>query len=386
MMHFFDRLLPLCVVSAVAILFLSCGDGGGSAAGGGGGSGGSATTTLGLLGQTTATGVGSGASATTMNTPSFVASDGTRMVVADTLNNRVLIWNTIPTSNGKAADLQLSQTGFTGGAVALSAPYGVAIFNNKLIVADTTNNRVLIWNTFPTLNTSPPDAVIGQTNFTNGGANQGGAVGANTLSAPGGVAVSGTGELYIGDTANSRVLYFAAIPGAASTNASAANVVGQVNTSAAGTGVTTAKMNNPYGVGVANGRLAVVDNGNSRVLIFNTPIADGDSAAKTLGSGVAGCSGTQFNNPYGMYLKANKLYVADASNNRVLFWSDISTAVNGQAADQVVGQSGLTTCTANTGGVGQTSLNFPMGVFSDTSGNLWVGDASNNRVTINASF
>src|SRR5882724_5759652 len=52
----------------------------------------------------------------TMRTPSAVASDGVILVVADTDNNRVLIWKTIPTTNGKPADIVVGQPDFTTGA------------------------------------------------------------------------------------------------------------------------------------------------------------------------------------------------------------------------------------------------------------------------------
>ena len=85
-----------------------------------------------------------------MNLPLAVASDGKILAVADTANNRVLIWNSIPTVNGQNADIVLGQPDFTTlGPVAVSAstfraPQGVWIQNGKVFVADTQNNRVLI--------------------------------------------------------------------------------------------------------------------------------------------------------------------------------------------------------------------------------------------------
>ena len=42
---------------------------------------------------------------TLFNHPMKVATDGTGLVLADTWNNRVLIWNSIPTENNKRPDL-----------------------------------------------------------------------------------------------------------------------------------------------------------------------------------------------------------------------------------------------------------------------------------------
>src|SRR5947208_14421836 len=45
------------------------------------------------------------ASRTTLRLPTAVASDGVRLVVADTNHNRVLIWNRIPFTNNQPADV-----------------------------------------------------------------------------------------------------------------------------------------------------------------------------------------------------------------------------------------------------------------------------------------
>src|SRR5262249_48773413 len=96
---------------------------------------------------------------TGMRNPTAVASDGNILVVADSLNNRVLIWNRIPTSNGAPADIVLGQTDFTTVATTIvvnastfRAPQGVWVQGGKLYVADTQNNRVMIWNSIPTKN------------------------------------------------------------------------------------------------------------------------------------------------------------------------------------------------------------------------------------------
>src|SRR5579872_5690077 len=48
-----------------------------------------------------------------LRNPQAVASDGVHLVVADTDNNRVLIWNHIPTSNDQNADVVVGQPNFT---------------------------------------------------------------------------------------------------------------------------------------------------------------------------------------------------------------------------------------------------------------------------------
>ena len=112
-------------------------------------------------------------------TPTAVASDGRVVAVADTNNNRVLIWNSVPTSINQAANVVLGQTDFTSAKVfgpplstptasSLRGPQGVWIQNGKLYVADTQDYRVLIWNSIPTTNNQPADLVLGQSNFSTG--------------------------------------------------------------------------------------------------------------------------------------------------------------------------------------------------------------------------
>ncbi len=98
------------------------------------------------------------------NHPGAVASDGARLVLADRNNNRVLIWNTLPTEN-TPPDLVLGQADFTAnnpgtGADQMNWPVALSTAADKLAVADTYNNRILIWNSFPTRNTQPADLIL----------------------------------------------------------------------------------------------------------------------------------------------------------------------------------------------------------------------------------
>jgi hypothetical protein len=135
--------------------------------------------------------------------PQFVLELG-----VDGGNNRVLIWNTFPTTNGQAADIVLGQPNFnsfnpgsTSGSFNFSiSPSNIYSNGKQLVVADGGNNRVLMWNSFPTQTTSA-DVVLGQTNFT---LNAGGTT-ATSMSNPAGVYIYGK-QLFVTDMGNSRVL------------------------------------------------------------------------------------------------------------------------------------------------------------------------------------
>ena len=106
------------------------------------------------------------------------------MFVADTGNNRVLIYNSIPTSNHASADVVLGQKDFNSfvqpdltktelepKADTLLTPVSVTSDGQRLYVADLGHNRVLIWNSIPTSNAQPADIVLGQPNFETARAN-----------------------------------------------------------------------------------------------------------------------------------------------------------------------------------------------------------------------
>jgi len=98
------------------------------------------------------------------NYPSGLSSDGTKLIMADTWNNRVLIWNTAPAS-ARAPDLVLGQSNFTTndagrGRGQMNWPVSTSTDGTRLVVTDTMNDRILIWNTFPTTNGQPADLVL----------------------------------------------------------------------------------------------------------------------------------------------------------------------------------------------------------------------------------
>jgi len=99
-----------------------------------------------------------------MNLPTGVASDGVHLAVADTFNNRVLIWNSLPTQNSQPASVVVGQTDFQRSPSSPTQPGTCA--SRRLVwqgrqfyVADTQNSRVLIWKSVPTQNNQPADVV-----------------------------------------------------------------------------------------------------------------------------------------------------------------------------------------------------------------------------------
>ena len=98
------------------------------------------------------------------NHPKGIASDGVRLLLVDGNNNRVLIWNNLPTDN-TPPDVVLGQPDFTSnspgtGRHQMNWPVGVSTDGTRVVVADTYNDRILIWTQFPTSNATPADIVL----------------------------------------------------------------------------------------------------------------------------------------------------------------------------------------------------------------------------------
>jgi hypothetical protein len=319
---------------------------------------------------------------------------GGKMFVADGGHNRVLIWNTVPTSNYAPFDVVIGQpdkysyTANNGGisAARLNGPTFVYSDGTKMYVADTLNNRVLIWNTIPTVTGTAANLVLGQNNMTSSGANAGG-ISATSLSDPRKVYIFSS-RLYVSDTGNSRVLVWTTIP---TTNRAAANLVygpsAMNTTTQADEGK---KLGTPYGIYTNGTKLFISDNNAHKILAWNAvPGTNGPTADYVLGqpdlnsytlnqNGSPNASTLYI--PKGIASDGTKFVVADTDNHRILIWNTLPTATN-QAADVVLGQPNMTSSTENNGGRAATTLSFPYDVHTDGT-KLYVTDTQNHRILI----
>lgn len=310
-----------------------------------------------VLGQTAFDKFAQGRGRSGLRLPTAVATDGTRVAVADTDNNRVLIWNSFPTSNGQPADVVLGQTDFDRAVAAISqtamrGPQGVWIQDGRLFVCDTQNNRILVWNRVPTTNNAPADYVLGQRDFTTGFTveTRDPAPTADNLLTPVSVTSDGV-RLYVSDLGHNRVLIWNRIPTSTATPADI--VLGQKDFTSA------------------------VDNDSPNLCPSNGTDSDNnptypERCAKTLSF------------PRFALSDGTRLFVADTGNDRVLVWNRIPNASQ-TAPDAILGQqdevsnfvSGF--LTARTAAV--DALRSPMALATDGQ-NLYVTDAFNRRVVV----
>ncbi|MDR3719570.1 MAG: hypothetical protein P4K98_12270 [Bryobacteraceae bacterium] len=193
--------------------------------------------------------------AATLFAPASVSSDGQRLIVADNFQNRVLIWNTIPTTNGQAADVVVGQPDFTSNysntywttvdsqyvvnyhsglcasngsdtttevgttlylypsmcAATLSSPMAAISDGTRLYIADTGNDRVLIYNQIPTQPGTPADILLGGINFLSDDTSDSNTpqdvASVASFKGPNSLAWDGT-NLYVADTFNRRISVF----------------------------------------------------------------------------------------------------------------------------------------------------------------------------------
>lgn len=181
-----------------------------------------------VLGQTDMANIGANAGLGSVNDKGFdrpgaACFNGTTFYVADQFNNRIMGWNGWPTATGQSADFVLGQPDFSSnaanngglGPTSLNAPSTLDCSGGRLIVVDGGNNRVLIWNTAPTANGAVPNAILGQSSDSAGGANGAGGASAGGLNVPTGLKVmthNGSSYLLVSEWGNNRVVQWDAIP------------------------------------------------------------------------------------------------------------------------------------------------------------------------------
>lgn len=322
-------------------------------------------------------------SADSLVSPGGVLVDGSGNVyIADTTNSRVLFYPSGSTTGTRVYGQNGSFTtgqGNSGGnpnANNLLFPESVALDSGgNLYIADRNDNRVLV---YPPGSTTAIRSYGQRGSLTTTLVNLGQAAAiADGLHAPFAVALDAEDNLYIADAGNHRVVFYPAgstVP---------TRVYGQPDfTSNTALVVPSASsLQSPWGLALdKTGNLYVADTSNSRVLFFP---AGSTTATRVYGqpgftTRNVGATDHNFNAPNGLALdRQNNLYVVDTGNNRVLFFPSLSTT-----ATQVYGQSNFSNNVPNRGlGVPSAlTLWTPKAATLDRLGNLFVVDRGNHRV------
>jgi len=196
-----------------------------------------------------------------------LSADGNRLYVADSLNHRVLLFAVDRLVHLPAAVAVVGQEDFLGcepgtSATALRAPSGVAVDgNNQLYVADTGNNRIVVFDGNAALTGASAYAVFGQDDFNLAEA----ATGLGGLDAPTHITLDELGSwIFVTDAGNHRILGYS---GRSADPLRAAAVIGQPDIESCEPQAAAAGLDAPTGVvfDLVEQKLWVAESGNARV-------------------------------------------------------------------------------------------------------------------------
>ncbi|TAE46859.1 MAG: hypothetical protein EAZ89_19205 [Bacteroidetes bacterium] len=334
--------------------------------------------------------------------PRGLCLTGNTLLVSDTGQNRVCIWKNVAEAGPDSApDLVLGQTethhtGRNGGkevsASSLQYPSGIWSDGQRLIVADAWNHRVLIWHQMPEVQGQAADVVLGQPDFEHNQPNVSG-IGADpsdtSLNWPYGVHSDGE-RLWIADTGNRRILFFDHIP--TQNYAPATQVAGK--SSFFERDYSPADAVWPYSIKIGpQGEMAVADTQYFRVLIWKQwQQAFSQPADVIIGQADFDSSGA---NQYGLYPQPHTLnwcydtcfyekglFVADTGNSRVLWFEQLPAVSNAPATD-LIGKRNFFTGSENIDTVSGTegTLYWPFSL--SIAGKLMaVADTGNHRIAL----
>jgi hypothetical protein len=314
-------------------------------------------------------GDGGAATSSELSDPPGVAVDSNGNVyIADSVNNRIRkvtpagIISTIA-GNGSAG---YSGDGGAATSAELNAPFGVAVdTSGNIYIVDRENSRI---------RKVTPAGVISTVagNGTYGYSGDGGAATAAELANPTGVAADSGGNVYIADAANSRIRKVT--PAGVITTVAGNGTPGY---NGDGGAATSAEVY-PAGVAVdSGGNLYIADYGNQRI----RKVTSAGVISTIAGNGAYGYSGdggaatsAELNSPFSTALDSSgNLYIADYGNQRIrkVTPAGMISTVAGNGTSGYSGDGGAAT---------SGEINNPFGVAVDSSGNLYVGDYSNQRV------
>lgn len=278
-----------------------------------------------------------------MSGPSGVALDSSGDVyVADLGNNRI---RRVSGTGGSAAITTVAgsgNAGFSGDAgpstsAQLNQPAGVAVDSaGNLYIADSGNNRVRKVTGLP----GSPAITTVAGNGSAGSSGDGGAATSAELSQPMAVALDSTGNIYIADTGNSRVRKVA---GTTITTIAGTGTPGFGGDKGA---ATAAQLRRPAGVAVdGSGNVYIADTGNHRIRKISggtiTTVAGSGTAGYSGDNGAA--TAAQLNAPAGVAANGTNIYVADTANNLIRRVSGAGTITTIAGGGSSLGDGGPAT-------------------------------------------
>ena len=316
------------------------------------------------------------ATAAELSSPGDVAVDGSgNLFIADSANNVVREVNaqtddiTTVAGNGIAG---YSGDGGLATAAELSSPSDVAVdHSGDLFIADLNNNVVR------EVNAQTGDITTIAGNGTAGYSGDGGLASAAELSGPDGLALDGSGDLFIADSGNNVVREVDLNTGIVTT------VVGNGTEGDSGDGglATAAELSDPNSVALdPAGDLFIADTDNDVIREVNagtgdiTTVAGNDNAGDHGDGGNA--AGAELSNPVGVAVDGSgHLFIADSGNDAIRE-VDLKSGI----ITTLAGTSGQAGYSGDGGPATAAQLDIPDGVAIDSAGNLFISDYANNDI------
>ena len=292
--------------------------------------------------------------------------DGVEIIVSNYVTTVAGAWN--PNYYGNTGD---SGDGGLATNAALNLPTANAMdAAGNLYIADAQNNVIRKVDTNGVMWTVAGNnhSGAGYTNAVEAATNV-------TLSLPQGVAVDGSGNIYIADSGNGVVRKV-------NTSGMIATIAGNGTNGYSGNGVwaTNAELNSPFGVAVdSGGNVYIADSNNSLIRKVDTNGWITTVAGNySLGWGYSGDGGAatnaKLNAPYSVAVDSGgNLYIADSNNNviRKVGTNGIITTVAGNSGGSFSGDGGAAT---------NAQIGSPCGVAVDVVGNIYIPDTYNNVI------
>jgi streptogramin lyase len=314
------------------------------------------------------------ATSATLSHPFGVAVDGSgNIYIADTYSYRIRKVDTSETITTVAGDgaYGYSGDGATATSASLSNPYGVAADGSgNLYIADTYNQRIR------EVDAITHDITTVAGNGSSGSSGDGGTATNASLSYPRSVAVDGSGNIYIADTSNQRIREVVHSTGNITTVAGN----GTYGYSGDGGPAASAKLANPYGVAVdGSGNIYIADTDNNRIRKVDATTHDITTVA---GNGTGGFSGdggpatsATLTSPYGVAVDSSgNIFIADTFAHRIREVDRSTGNITTVAGDGTYAFSG------DGGPATSAGLANPYGVAVNGAGNVYIADTSNQRI------
>ena len=330
-----------------------------------------------VIGQANFTANASRSGPAGLSEPEFVAFDHSGDLWVSDYNNSLAAEYTPPFTTGESASLEVgsasfSTTGCAGtGAENVCSPHGIAFDpSGNLWVSDSENSSIVEFQA-PFTTGEKSSVVLGE--YSDGQPN------ATNLDEPFGIAFDSSGNLWVADSNDNRIVEYKA---PLTSDEGASLVLGQTSLTSATDNVAQANMSGPEDIAFdRSGNLWVADTENSRILEFFAPFSDGERASEVIGEpNFNSFGGNDTQSTVALpeaiaFDHSGDLWVSDSGNSRVLEFPAALTA--GENASDLIGQYSYFY-----GGPNSTryQLGYPDGIAFDSSGNLWVADSGYARV------